>query len=805
MPELAQDYVDHPMLEDEVVERRMYQLQLSGAALERSSLVVLPTGTGKTTVSLLVTAARLAGEPDATALFLAPTKPLVEQHASFYREALAIPDEAVGVFTGEVRPDDREALWSDLRVVIATPQVVENDLMGGRIALDDVTHLTFDECHRSVGGYAYNYIADRYWQQADDPLVTGLTASPGSDKEAVLQVCENLGIDNVEILTEDDPLLAEHTHETDVDWTTVEVPDDLVEVRDLLQDVMVDRMEELKEMGVLRSARPDVGIDTLLAARGELQELIDADDGDGYRGMSLHAEVMKLRHAVEIVETQDVATLERYFEKMENEARTSGGSKAVKRMMKETKVRKARRKAEQYDDLHPKKDVMRSMVIDALSGGDGDATGDVAGPDGEPAEATDSRVIVFTEYRDTASTLVDFLEAHDGVRPVRFVGQASKDGDDGLTQTQQQEILEQFRGGAYNVLVATSVAEEGLDVPEVDLVLFYEPVPSEIRAIQRRGRTGRQRAGQVKVLMAEDTRDEAYYWSAKRKEDEMKQDIRELKGDEDAINEEIGDEAQRGLDEFDASDGGSGDGDDEVTITVDQRETKGSVARSLDDRGDVQLRLETLDVGDFVLSDRVAVERKSVDDFVDTLTGDRDLFAQAGDLRSNYPRGVVVIEGDHERLYAGGIHENAVRGALASLAVDFGIPLLVTADQDETAKLLYTIAQREQRDEDREHRVHGEKASATLDEQQEYVVASVAEVGPVTARALLDEFGSVEAVFTASEEELTAADGVGPTTAERIREVVGSPYATDDAGGSDEDGGEGVSATGAAADGGGDG
>ncbi|MDZ7689158.1 MAG: DEAD/DEAH box helicase [Halobacteriales archaeon] len=757
------EYIEHDLLEDGVVERRMYQLQLSSAALAEPSLVVLPTGAGKTTVSLLVTAARLNRE-GGKSLFLAPTKPLVEQHVAFYREALSIPDDEIRVFTGDVRPDDRADEWDDARVVIATPQVVQNDLIAGRVELDEVTHLTFDECHRATGDYAYNYIADKYAQEADTPLVTGMTASPGSDKEEILAVCENLGLTNFEIVTEDDPSLADYTHDTDVDWKEVDVPDDVMEVRDLLNDVVKDRMERLQRLGAVDEAKPDMRMKKLLAARGEIQDMMNDGESAGYTAMSVHAEVMKLRHAVEIIETQGVETLVSYFEKLENEARSSGGSKAVKRLMGEMKVQKARRIAEEYEGVHPKMDVLRSLVFDELS-----------------SEGDDARVIVFTEYRDTASTLVEFLD-RGNARPVRFVGQTNKDGDEGLTQKQQGEVLDNFRDGNHNVLVATSVAEEGLDIPEVDLVVFYEPVPSEIRAIQRRGRTGRKRAGRVVVLIAKDTRDEAYFWSARRKEDKMEREIKELKGVENEINDEL-DDSQRSLGEFDTDTETDSDAEeqeeaesDETTVIADQRETKSKVVRELDSSEDIDVELETLEVGDYVLSDRVAVERKSVDDFLDTLTGGRSLFDQMGDLSSSYARPLLVLEGERQQLYATGVHPNAVRGALASVVVDYGVPVLFTADQEETAETLGVVARREQEERDREARVHGEKTSATLKEQQEYVVSSIADVGPVTARALLEEFGSVEAVMTADADELQEAEGVGEKTAKRIREVVASEY-----------------------------
>jgi len=116
-----------------------------------------------------------------------------------------------------------------------------------------------------------------------------------------------------------------------------------------------------------------------------------------------------------------------------------------------------------------------------------------------------------------------------GIRPMRFVGQASRGEDIGLSQKEQVEILRKFREGEVNVIVATSIGEEGLDIPQVDLVVFYEPVPSEIRTIQRRGRTGRSAAGRVVMLVTRDTRDEAYFYSARRKESKMHQELDRLR------------------------------------------------------------------------------------------------------------------------------------------------------------------------------------------------------------------------------------------------------------------------------------
>ena len=816
------EYIEGPLLTDGLLENRRYQLQLAETALADHTLVCLPTGLGKTAVSLLVTAERLA-EHGGTSVLLAPTKPLVQQHAAFYREALTFDDDEIVVFTGDVRPDDRADLFESASVICATPQVIENDLVGNRISLSDVTHLTFDECHRATGNYAYNYIADRYHADADDPLVTGMSASPGGDKEEILTVCDNLGLREVSVMTEDDADVSAHTHHTDVEWERVELPETVIEIRDALEEVITERLSKLKGLGVTNSTDPSMSQSQLNAIRARLQELINNDSSEGYKGMSAHAEIMKLRRAVELVETQSVESLRRYFERQREDAKSSGASKASQRFVSDPRVKEAMRRAEGFDDLHPKFRRARILLAQTLGIEDGE------------------RVIVFTESRDTAEALTEFLGEH--FETHRFVGQGDKEGSDGMTQIEQKDTLDAFRNGEFEVLVSTSVAEEGLDVPDVDLVLFYEPVPKGIRSIQRKGRTGRASDGRVVVLLAEDTRDEAFFWMSRNEEKRMETELRKLKSLEGEIEAEIA--KQTGLDAFDGGKAGSeaesesdrtettaesseSDGnrsndadsgqagltdftkrtvdttgtdeqpdesereldddseptiaeahpdDGTVEIVADQRELDSHIARDLSTREGIETRLETLSVGDYVLSDRVVVERKGVDDFLETLVGgDRSLFEQVGDASRYYARPVVIIEGD--RLYESrNVHPNAIRGALASLAVDFGASVMRTEDAEGTADLLEVIARREQETDDRNVSVHGEKSGKTLAEQQEYVVSAVAEVGPVTARALLEQFGSVETVMSAEEEALREVEGIGEITAERIRTVTKSEYA----------------------------
>ncbi|MFQ6013267.1 MAG: DEAD/DEAH box helicase, partial [Thermoplasmata archaeon] len=207
----------NPLLVPGELEERAYQVNIARACLERSTLVVLPTGMGKTVVALLVLAERLR-QGAGRVLFLAPTKPLVEQHAAFLRARLRDEIET-GVLTGEVAPADREWTWVHDRIVVSTPQVVRNDLKYGRTDLEAFGLLVFDEAHRAVGDYAYVQVGEAY--KAQKGLVMGTTASPGSDPERILEVARNLGIEGVEIRTEYDPDVVNYIHDVRMERVSV--------------------------------------------------------------------------------------------------------------------------------------------------------------------------------------------------------------------------------------------------------------------------------------------------------------------------------------------------------------------------------------------------------------------------------------------------------------------------------------------------------------------------------------------------------------------------------------------------------
>ncbi|HXZ97948.1 MAG TPA: helicase-related protein, partial [Candidatus Acidoferrum sp.] len=292
-------------------------------------------------------------------------------------------------------------------------------------------------------------------------------------------------------------------------WERVRIPNEYSEISQTLKTVYDAKIQKLRNMRQL----PKEGMVTkrmLLNLGDSLRKRLGQGRGSGFMfaAILLQSQSVSLQHAIELIETQGVNSLTRYLSRLTES--TSRSSRALAKNPKEVEALKL---SEIISSLeHPKQAMLRSIVSEELAA--------------NPV----SKLIVFTQFRDTVDAIVDNLNHVQGASAVRFVGQATRDDENvGLKQKEQLQILEEFRSGKFNVLATTSIGEEGLHVPDVDHVIFYEAVPSEIRSIQRRGRTGRTRLGKVTVLMAENTVDEAYYYSSRRKEQQMQHLLENVK------------------------------------------------------------------------------------------------------------------------------------------------------------------------------------------------------------------------------------------------------------------------------------
>jgi ERCC4-related helicase len=480
---------------------REYQQRIAEAASQANTLVVLPTGLGKTLIALLVAKIRLEKFPNGKIVVLAPTKPLVLQHCNSFKEILSLQPKDVVLLTGEIPPEERSYLWRRSRFVFATPQTVRNDMRHGRVDLNDVVLLVFDEAHRSVKDYSYTEVAKVYKETAWTPLILGLTASPGGSREKINEITQNLFIEHVEARSEEDEDVKSYVEETSFEGRKVALPEAYGQLLSILRDVYNEKVNRLMASGFLPRTRLSKKI--LLQARATMAARLKTGGNKGYIYGALinQAQAIMILHALELAETQGVDVLLKYLKRMREKPEQG---KSATALMKDQRWLMLEDEAKRIQGIeYPKLTEIRSIVK------------------GQFASKADSKIIIFTQYRDTIESIVETL-SKDGVVAQRFVGQANKTDSEGMDQKRQTDVLEKFTEGEFKVLVSSSIGEEGLHVPDVDLVVFYEAVPSEIRAIQRKGRTGRTMPGKVVVLLAEGTIDEAYFYSSLRREKFMK-------------------------------------------------------------------------------------------------------------------------------------------------------------------------------------------------------------------------------------------------------------------------------------------
>ncbi|MBW6462195.1 MAG: DEAD/DEAH box helicase [DPANN group archaeon] len=744
------EYLNHPLLKKDTIQRRKYQENIIASCSKKNSLVILPTGIGKTIIAIGIVAHRLGKYKEKKALIMAPTKPLVEQHLKSFTDVMDTKTDAIGAFeilTGKVSPKKREDIYKDSRIIFATPQVIENDIINNRIDLSQYSIIVFDEAHRTSGDYAYTFIAKRYIDTPQkEQLILGLTASPGGTKEKIGAICGNLYCENVEIRDENDWDVKPYIKETKINWVQIPFPEELKKISTLLETAKTKKIKFLISMNILKDTQPSKR--ELLELSGKMRDLaIQKQDPIFFKAISDVAACIKLNHAIELIQTQGIPQLETYIEKLKKD-----NTKASMTLLSDNDVKQASiltTYLASKDTKHPKLIKAKELAKESVRNG--------------------KKTILFAHYISTVDLIIKELADEKTLKAVKFIGQRK-----GNTQKKQKETLDKFRNGTYNVLVATSVAEEGLDIPKVDTVIFYEPIPSEIRTIQRRGRTGREKEGIVHILMTKGTIDESYYWSTRHKEKKMKIVIDSLKKSFNNTgvelkrhknpNEQTSQE-QKSLKNF------KKEKNNNIKIYVDHREPK--LIKKLTETNDIETISKQLAVGDIIISDRVGIERKEVGDFLQSII-DQRLFKQMTELKDTFERPILILEG--KNLYGiRNIHPNAIRGALASIACDFGIPIVSTRDLDDTKDMIIALARREQ-GEKRDISLRGTKRTKTTKEKQEYIISGFPDINIKLSQRILERFGTIKKFVNCKEKTLEEIEGLGKEKAKKIKEIIDMDY-----------------------------
>ncbi len=447
-----------------------------------NTLVVLPTGTGKTIIAFYLMI--IKGE----AFFLAPTKPLVKQHYSNFIKLFPELEEHSVIITGEVSKTKRKELYKR-KFIFATPQTILKDNEKEIFELKKELFI-FDECHRTVGKYAYSGIASKLKEKGS--LIVGLTASPGGKDEKIKEVLDLLGIENVEIRTGKEEDIKEYVYKKEYKWVFVSLDPDL---RRAVSNVKT-LLKKYKEWFKSHHIKIPRTKSELISFRSKIQQI----PKPFYFQVSTNYSILfNLHYMLELLETQGFNYFLNYYKKL-SERKT----KAVKILTSNSLIKEVVELAEKNikeNKFHPK----FYKLLEVLE------------------KNKDMKMIIFLQYIDTINLLYSFLKEK-GFNVFKFTGRRK-----GFNKKEQQKVLDSFRKEEKAILISSSVGEEGIDIPSVDAVIFFDVVPSEIRSIQRKGRAGRTREGLIYFLITLNTIEVAFYRSSVKKEKLMKSKLLSFK------------------------------------------------------------------------------------------------------------------------------------------------------------------------------------------------------------------------------------------------------------------------------------
>jgi ERCC4-related helicase len=512
-----QRFIVHPLIKNNSIESRLYQNIIFNSSKDKNSLIVLPTSLGKTVISALICAEILYNYKQNRILIMAPTRPLVLQHLLSFSSFLKVLDDQKILVTGKISPSTRKMIWDNktIKLIFATPEVIRNDLNESRLNLKDFGLIVFDEAHRAIKDYAYTLISKKYMEQSPNPLIVAMTASPGSDKNRIQQICNNLYIEHIEYRNEEDADVKPYVNPIELKWEFVELSEKYRQIILLFKSMLQEKLRWLIFRGLIKKNNIDYVFKRDLLELAEILQrnlkfTLNEEKGPLYLALLNQSAALSLMYCIELIESQGPFSLKTFIKRME-----SSEGKAHSLILKDPRMKDIFKLLENVTE-HPKLiyilNLCKKEKLDTSANKD---------PNVLLNDSMSSQILIFSHYRDTATHIVDELNKT-GIKSFRFVGQSTRNNDIGMKQNEQSVILDSFRKKEFNVLVATSIAEEGLDIPEVKLVIFYEPVASEIRHIQRKGRTGRKSSGNVIILAAKDTVDMRILFANKRRIEKMK-------------------------------------------------------------------------------------------------------------------------------------------------------------------------------------------------------------------------------------------------------------------------------------------
>jgi ATP-dependent DNA helicase MPH1 len=494
---------------------RDYQYNIVQRGLFHNLLVALPTGLGKTFIAATIMLNWFRWTADSQIVFVAPTKPLVSQQVEACFNIVGIPRSQTTMLTGNVQPAVRAEEWQSKRVLFMTPQTLIHDLKSGICDPKKLILLVVDEAHRATGNYAYVEVV-RFLRRFNSSFrVLALTATPGSSVEAVQNVIDGLDIARVEIRTEESLDIRQFVQTRNIEIELFENSEELSMSLELFSKALQPVLNQLVSLNAYWGRDPsNLTAYGLTKARQQWMGS-DAAKKGGFalkgKANAIFNVLASLAHAIELLKFHGIGSFYRNI--LNFRSGTTDGTnngKYAKQIATDEHFTKLMNRLQGWVNNpdfvgHPKLSYLKTVVLNHFMDA-GEGQGIAAG-----RPPSDTRIMIFVHYRDSAEEVTRVLKRHEPmIRPHVFVGQTGAKASEGMDQKTQLEVIEKFKKGTYNTIVATSIGEEGLDIGEVDLIVCYDSSSSPIRMLQRMGRTGRKRAGNIVLLLMKGKEEDSY-------------------------------------------------------------------------------------------------------------------------------------------------------------------------------------------------------------------------------------------------------------------------------------------------------
>lgn len=459
---------------------RDYQFSIVKNGLFNNTLVALPTGLGKTFIAATVMLNFYRWTKDAQIVFMAPTKPLVAQQVDACFNICGIPRSVTTMLTGEISPALRSEEWATKRVFFLTPQTFDNDLRTGIADPKKIVLLVVDEAHRATGNYSYVKVVEFIRRFNKSFRILALTATPGSSVEAVQDVIDGLEISQVEIRSEKSFDIVPYIHARETEQIILEPDDKLTTIQNLISKTLQPVVNQLAGhvAGNAYFNRDPLSITSFGMLQSQAAWMSSgAGRSASYPVMNMVRALFSLLagfgHSIKLLNIHGMGPFHQAMEtySAEGEARKSKCGKYQKQILDSPHFKEMMDKLKQWmshDNFisHPKITCLCDTILNHFMD-------HADGTEGQDRSKT--RIIVFCEYRVSAEDIAKTLNKHKPmIRASVFVGQAASKHSEGMKQRDQIETIEKFKDGTFNVIVATSIGEEGLDIGQVDLIVCYD-------------------------------------------------------------------------------------------------------------------------------------------------------------------------------------------------------------------------------------------------------------------------------------------------------------------------------------------